>query len=241
MRCAVPSQEGASTPSFPYIQSAPTTWSTASTPITVVTTTFISMTVSKPRVVVPSSDGSCTRPKTPTRSATTAPTAKAASGTAMPFGAVESAMGSGCSRRRSLGMPRRDPGRPSEPGGTITPVSTSEALSSSQLVEMSTELPDVVLKDSVNWTNITFKGKGFAWVNHTENHAMIKAHHDERDALLATSPEVYEAGWATNSTAWVRVRLELADADEVLELLEEAWRMTATKRAIRALDETRGR
>ena len=118
-------------------------------------------------------------------------------------------------------------------------MSTSEALSSSQLVEMSTELPDVVLKDSVNWTNITFNGKGFAWVNHVENQAMIKAHHDERDALLATSPEVYAAGWATNSTAWVRVRLELADADEVLELLEEAWRMTATKRAIRALDETR--
>ncbi len=118
-------------------------------------------------------------------------------------------------------------------------MSSSEALSSSQLVEMSTDLPDVVLKDSVNWTNIAFKGKGFAWVNHMENQAMIKAHHDERDALLATSPEVYEAGWATNSTAWVRVRLELADADEVLELLEEAWRMTATKRAIRALDETR--
>ena len=69
---------------------------------------------------------------------------------------------------------------------------------------------------------------------------MIKAHHDERDALLATEPGVYEAGWTTNSSAWVRVRLELADPDEVFELFEEAWRMTATKRAIRALDEARG-
>jgi hypothetical protein len=49
------------------------------------------------------------------------------------------------------------------------------ALSSSQLVEVSTELPEVVLRESVNWTNITFKGKGFAWVNHSENQAMIKA------------------------------------------------------------------
>ena len=97
----------------------------------------------------------------------------------------------------------------------------------------------MVLKDSVNWTNITFKGKGFAWVNHIENRAMIKAHHDERAALLATSPEVYEAGWATNSSAWVKVRVELADPDEVRELLEEGWRMTATKRAVRALDEAR--
>ena len=106
---------------------------------------------------------------------------------------------------------------------------------------MSTELPDVVLKEGLDWTNITFKGKGFAWVSHAENRAMIKTHHEERDALLATSPRVYEAGWATNSTAWVRVRLELADAVEVFELLEEAWRMTATKRAIKAFDEAHGR
>jgi hypothetical protein len=110
-------------------------------------------------------------------------------------------------------------------------------LSSSKLVEMSTALPEVVLKEGDNWTNITFKGKGFAWINHPENRAMIKAHHDEREALLATAPAVYEAGWATNSSAWVSVRLELADPAEVFELLEEAWRMTATKRAIKAYDE----
>ena len=116
-------------------------------------------------------------------------------------------------------------------------MSKPEALSSSRLVEMSTALPEVVLKEGVNWTNITFNGRGFAWVNHPENRAMIKARHDEREALLATSPAVYEAGWATNSSAWVRVHLELADPAEVFELLEEAWRMTATKRAIKAYDE----
>ena len=113
-------------------------------------------------------------------------------------------------------------------------------LSSSKLVEMSTALPEVVLKEGDNWTNITFKGKGFAWINHPENRAMRKAHHDEREALLATAPAVYEAGWATKSSAWVRVRLELADPEEVFELLEEAWRMTATKRAIKAYDEAGG-
>jgi hypothetical protein len=99
-------------------------------------------------------------------------------------------------------------------------VSKRGPLSSSRLVEVSTELPEVVLRESVNWTNITFKGKGFAWVNHLENRAMIKAHHHERDALLATAPAAYDAGWATNSSAWVRVRLELADPEEVVELLE---------------------
>ena len=106
---------------------------------------------------------------------------------------------------------------------------------------MSAGLPEVVLKEGVSWTSITFNGRGFAWVNHPENRAMIKAHHDERDALLATAPAVYEAGWTTRSSAWVRVRLELADPEEVFELLEEGWRMTATKRAIKQLDEARGR
>jgi hypothetical protein len=135
----------------------------------------------------------------------------------------------------------RNPSRTADPCDTIPAVSGHGSLSSSQVVEMSTALPDVVLKEGLDWTNITFKGKGFAWVNHAENRAMIKTHHEERDALLAESPAVYEAGWATNSTAWVRVRLELADPVEVVELLEEAWRMTATKRAIKAFDEARGR
>lgn len=112
-------------------------------------------------------------------------------------------------------------------------------LSSVQVVELSTALPDVVLKEGVNWTSITFKGRGFAWVNHAEDRAMLKARHDERDALLAIAPEVYERGWTSDSTAWVTIHLDLADPEEVSELLEEAWRMTATKRAITAYDEAR--
>lgn len=121
-------------------------------------------------------------------------------------------------------------------GGTIDHVSKQGPLTAAQLVAMTADLPEVVLKESDTWTNVTFKGKGFAWINHTENRAAIKAHHDEREALLATAPDVYEAGWVTASTAWVRVRLELADPDEVYELLEEAWRMTATRQAVREFD-----
>ena len=62
---------------------------------------------------------------------------------------------------------------------------------------------------------------------------------DERDALLATAPHIYEAGWTTNSSAWVTIHLALADREEVSELLEEARRMTATKKAIKAYDESR--
>lgn len=117
----------------------------------------------------------------------------------------------------------------------------SEPLSAAGVVTMAGALPDIVLKDSDTWTNITFQGKGFAWVNHAEDTAMIKARHDEREALLATAPDVYEPAWSSKSSAWVRVRLPLAQPDEVFELLEEGWRMTASKRAVAAYDESRAR
>ncbi len=112
-----------------------------------------------------------------------------------------------------------------------------QVLTSEGVVERSKRLPEVVLKESDNYTNITFKGRGFAWVNHPDNRAMIKSSHAEREALLATAPEVYEEGWASGSSAWVAVHLDLADPDEVDELIEEAWRMTATKKAVRAFEE----
>ncbi len=117
----------------------------------------------------------------------------------------------------------------------------SKTLSTAGLVELAAALPEVVLKERDTWTSITFRGKGFAWVNHPEAHVMIKAHRAEREALVATAPEVFEAGWTSSTTAWVRVLLDLADPEEVAELVEEAWRMTATRRAVKAFDATRSR
>ena len=117
----------------------------------------------------------------------------------------------------------------------------SSRLSTEDVVERAKRLPEVLVRESDSYSSITFKGKGFAWVNHPENRALIKSTHDERAAMLATSPDVYEEGWASPTTAWVLVHLEVADPDEVDELIEEAWRMTATKKVVRAFDELQGR
>ena len=69
---------------------------------------------------------------------------------------------------------------------------------------------------------------------------MIKARHDERAALLATDARSVRGRLGHQLHRVGQVRLEHADPDEVWELLEEAWRMTATKRAIRAYEGTRG-
>ena len=108
------------------------------------------------------------------------------------------------------------------------------------LVELASGLPDVVLKEYRHWTSITFRGRGFAWVDHQEDTAMVKSTHAEREAIIGSDPETFSEGWASRSTAWISIELARADEDEVFEILADAWRMTATKKAVVAFDEAMG-
>ena len=104
------------------------------------------------------------------------------------------------------------------------------------VVALSERLPDIVLKEDKHWTSITFRGRGFAWVDHTKETAMVKSTHSEREAMIGSDPETFAAGWASRSTAWVSIELAVADPEEVFEILADAWRMTATKKAVAAYD-----
>jgi hypothetical protein len=104
------------------------------------------------------------------------------------------------------------------------------------VVALSGRLPDIVLKEYRNWTSITFRGRGFAWVDHAKDTAMVKSTHSEREAMIGSDPETFAAGWASRSTAWVSIELSAADPEEVFEILADAWRMTATKKAVAAFD-----
>jgi hypothetical protein len=107
-------------------------------------------------------------------------------------------------------------------------------------VALSERLPDIVLKEYRHWTSITFRGRGFAWVDHQKDTAMVKSTHAEREAIIGSDPETFSTGWASRSTAWVSIELGRADAEEVFEILAEGWRMTATKKAVAAFDEATG-
>ena len=109
------------------------------------------------------------------------------------------------------------------------------------VVELAQQLPELVLKDYSDWTSITFRGRGFAWVNHVANTAMIKSTHLDREAMLGSDPETFAAGWASQSTRrGCRSPWRRADPEEVFEILADAWRMTATKKAIAAFDQAMG-
>jgi hypothetical protein len=108
------------------------------------------------------------------------------------------------------------------------------------VVALSERLPDIVLKEYKHWTSITFRGKGFAWVDHTKDTAMVKSTHSGREAMIGSDPGTFAAGWTSRSTAWVAIELAAADPEEVFEILADAWRMTATKKAVAAFDEELG-
>jgi hypothetical protein len=64
----------------------------------------------------------------------------------------------------------------------------------------------------------------------------LKASREEQAELVAAAPETYQVAAYTGRYGWVTVTLATADADELHELVVEAWRRTAPKRLVAAYD-----
>ena len=92
------------------------------------------------------------------------------------------------------------------------------------------------------WETATFRvrGKIFAMFSERERHVWIKSVHDEQRALVAMDAEAWFVPPYVGPSGWVGAVLSKASGDEVRELITEAWRMTATKRAVRDFDEAKG-
>jgi hypothetical protein len=93
------------------------------------------------------------------------------------------------------------------------------------------------------------RGKRFAWllVDHHGDGRLalwVKAPPGEQDALVSSDARRYFVPPYLGPRGWVGVNLDDAsrpDWAEVGGLLEQAWRMTATKTAVSAYDATRAR
>jgi hypothetical protein len=92
------------------------------------------------------------------------------------------------------------------------------------------------------WGTPTFRvrNKIFAMFSEGGREVWIKATHDEQRALIATDPDTFFHPAYVGPSGWVGVRFRTADRDEMSELLEEAWRMTAPKRLVKAFDDGGG-
>ena len=82
------------------------------------------------------------------------------------------------------------------------------------------------------------RDKMFAVLSADERSARIKATMDAQQALTGSEPDTFSVAPYLGRHGWVAVDLDRVDADELAELLEEAWRLTAPKQMVRAFDET---
>ena len=105
-------------------------------------------------------------------------------------------------------------------------------------------LPGVEVEDSNGHTGYLLRGKRFAWllVDHHGDDRLalwVKAPPGEQEGLVTADPHRFFVPPYLGPKGWVGVILHDAttpDWEEIAELLEQAWRMSATRSAIAALD-----
>ena len=89
------------------------------------------------------------------------------------------------------------------------------------------------------WETATFRvrNKIFVILGSDGKRASIKATHEEQQALIEENGAAYFLPPYVAQHGWVGVNLAKASTDEVRELIEEGWRLTAPKRLVKAADE----
>jgi hypothetical protein len=108
------------------------------------------------------------------------------------------------------------------------------------IVELGTRLPGVEVGTSFGTPALRVRGKGICRLR-TNPDALVLRVSDmgEREALLQGQPDVFFTTPHYDGYPYVLVRLEAVDPVELAELLEEAWRVRAAKRVVKAWDAER--
>ena len=90
------------------------------------------------------------------------------------------------------------------------------------------------------WETATFRvrNKIFMMFSEHERHAWVKSVPDEQRALVAQDPACFFVPPYVGPSGWIGVVTSKVDADEMRELVTEAWRSTAPKRLVAAFDAT---
>lgn len=98
-------------------------------------------------------------------------------------------------------------------------------------------LPEAEERETWGTPTFRVRDKIFAMFSEGGREVWIKSTHDEQRALIAMDPDTFFHPAYVGPSGWIGVRFRTADRDEMGELLEEAWRMTAPKRLVKAFDE----
>ncbi len=108
------------------------------------------------------------------------------------------------------------------------------------VVEIGLRLPGVEVGTSFRTPALKVRGKGMCRLR-TNPRALVLRVLDmgEREALLQGQPDVFFSTPHYDGWPYVLVRLEAVDPVELGELLEDAWRVFAAKRVVKAWEAER--
>jgi hypothetical protein len=99
-----------------------------------------------------------------------------------------------------------------------------------RVVELAESLPEVQPGYSYGTPALKLRNKLIARLREDGETLVVRTDIDERDGLIAAAPEKFFLTPHYQAHPWVLVRLGRVDADELLGLLTDAWRLRAPKR-----------
>jgi hypothetical protein len=97
----------------------------------------------------------------------------------------------------------------------------------SQFLRMVDRLAEVERARARDYTSFSVRGKRFGYYWPRTKTVGLKQTLSEQLALVSERPEVFEIQFTAGGFGWVVVYLQRIDADELTELLYEAWRLSA--------------
>jgi hypothetical protein len=96
-----------------------------------------------------------------------------------------------------------------------------------QFLRMVDELAEVERARARDYTSFSVRGKRFGYYWPRTKTVGLKQTLSEQLALVSERPDVFEIQFTAGGFGWVVVYLTKIDADELLELVYEAWRLSA--------------
>jgi hypothetical protein len=108
----------------------------------------------------------------------------------------------------------------------------SVGVPSAEFLQMVDKLAEVERAQARDYTSFSVGGKKFGYHWPRTETVGLKQTLSEQAALVAERPDVFEVQFTSGGFGWVVVHLTKIDADELTELLYEAWQLSAPERLV---------
>ncbi|MFD0206136.1 MULTISPECIES: MmcQ/YjbR family DNA-binding protein [Saccharothrix] len=105
-------------------------------------------------------------------------------------------------------------------------------VSSDEFIRIVNALVDVKRAEGSDYSSFSVHGKRFGYYWPRTQTVGLKQLLSEQQALVADRPDVFEEQFTSGGFGWVVVYLAGIEADELSELVFEAWRLSAPEELV---------